>query len=279
MTRTPMVSLERKIGIAAGWIRQADGLLIAAGAGMGVDSGLPDFRGRDGFWNAYPTFARSGLDFQEVASAQNFRADPVLAWGFYGHRLRLYRDTQPHRGFAILRTIAERLTHGAFIFTSNVDGQFQKAGFREDQVCECHGSIHHLQCVEPCAERIWPASSVVPVVDVEHCRLVSTLPSCPSCGGLARPNILMFDDWQWIADRTDRQRTRLDAWLTQVQSPLIIELGAGKAIATVRHFSDASGLPMIRINPREAGVAGGKSIGLRAGALEALELLGNALGC
>ncbi len=132
MTRTPMVSLERKIGIAAGWIRQADGLLIAAGAGMGVDSGLPDFRGRDGFWNAYPTFARSGLDFQEVASAQNFRADPVLAWGFYGHRLRLYRDTQPHRGFAILRTIAERLTHGAFIFTSNVDGQFQKAGFRED---------------------------------------------------------------------------------------------------------------------------------------------------
>ena len=44
---------------AASLIKDADGLLITAGAGMGVDSGLPDFRGREGFWRAYPALGRA----------------------------------------------------------------------------------------------------------------------------------------------------------------------------------------------------------------------------
>ena len=52
-------------------IRQADGLLIGAGAGMGVDSGLPDFRGKEGFWKAYPAFANMGVEF--VGVAEKFR--------------------------------------------------------------------------------------------------------------------------------------------------------------------------------------------------------------
>jgi NAD-dependent SIR2 family protein deacetylase len=53
--------------------------------------------------------------------------DPELAWGFYGHRLELYRRTTPHRGFGILRRLAER-SGRFFVFTSNVDGHFQRAG-------------------------------------------------------------------------------------------------------------------------------------------------------
>ena len=78
---------------AAGLIRDADGLLITAGAGMGVDSGLPDFRGTEGFWRAYPALARAQLRFESVASLETFHTDPTLAWGFYGHRLSLYRRT------------------------------------------------------------------------------------------------------------------------------------------------------------------------------------------
>lgn len=64
---------------AAELIRDADGLLITAGAGMGVDSGLPDFRGTAGFWQAYPALARSGLRFESIASPHTFRSDPALA--------------------------------------------------------------------------------------------------------------------------------------------------------------------------------------------------------
>ena len=87
---------------ARSWLQQADGLLITAGAGMGVDSGLPDFRGNEGFWNAYPALGRRRTVFSDVASPDTFVSDPLLAWGFYGHRLNLYRRTLPHDGFRIL---------------------------------------------------------------------------------------------------------------------------------------------------------------------------------
>src|SRR3954447_9235165 len=106
--------LEAAFLAAAEAIRTADALLIGAGAGMGVDSGLPDFRGDAGFWKAYPPFR--GRQFAEMSNPHWFRADPELAWGFFGHRLHLYRDAVPHAGFAILRRWAERMPHGAFVF-------------------------------------------------------------------------------------------------------------------------------------------------------------------
>lgn len=113
---------------AAALLDQADLLIVAAGAGMGVDSGLPDFRGNQGFWHAYPALGRAGMEFTSVASPATFRTDPALAWGFYGHRLNLYRATTPHPGFALLRQWGERMAHGVGVFTSNVDGQFQAPG-------------------------------------------------------------------------------------------------------------------------------------------------------
>jgi len=75
-----------------------------------------------------------------MANPAAFATHPELAWGFYGHRLKRYRETVPHGGFAILRGWADHMRRGAFVFTSNVDGQFQKAGILEDRVHECHGS-------------------------------------------------------------------------------------------------------------------------------------------
>ena len=84
------------IATAAKFIEAADGVLITAGAGMGVDSGLPDFRGDTGFWQAYPALARTQVGFTEIATPVRFHTTPQVSWGFYGHRLQLYRDTTPH---------------------------------------------------------------------------------------------------------------------------------------------------------------------------------------
>src|SRR5574343_457016 len=235
----------------ATWISQADGLLITAGAGMGIDSGLPDFRGPGGFWAVYPALGKARIAFESIANPAAFDDDPRQAWGFYGHRLDLYRRTQPHPGFAYLRRLASRYQHGCFVFTSNVDGQFQKAGFAPDTVCEVHGSIHHLQCSAGCSDAIWPADAFSPEIDVERCRLTNEPPHCPRCGALARPNILMFGDWGWIEQRTARQHQRLQTWLRRVQRPLCIEIGAGTHIPTVRTFSERHGWRLIRINPGE----------------------------
>ncbi len=234
----------------------ANALLITAGAGMGVDSGLPDFRGNAGMWQAYPELGRRRIDFTAIANPQAFKNHPRLAWGFYGHRLDLYRRTLPHRGFGRLLDIADKRNLPYFIFTSNVDGQFAKAGFDPKHIYECHGSIHHLQCATPCSDEIWEAD-ITPVIDADHCEWLGELPTCPHCGGLARPNILMFGDWAWLAHRSDQQEQRLRQFLNTHDNPVVIELGAGVAIPTVRHFGERFTPRLIRINPRDGSVPKG----------------------
>ena len=276
------VDLAAELMLAAELIASADALVIAAGAGMGVDSGLPDFRGTSGFWKAYPALARAQIDFTHIASPGAFVRDPALAWGFYGHRLALYRDTHPHAGFQILRQWGARMPFGSRVFTSNADGQFQKAGFSESQVNECHGSIHHLQCMNGCEAGVWHSREFLPVVDNDTCRLINEPPTCPKCGGLARPNIVMFGDCDWVDERNTIQQNHETQWFETVKANaekvVVLELGAGTAIPSVRNFSHRLGrqleAPIIRINPRESQVPNDRDVSIGLGAIEGLERLG-----
>lgn len=250
---------------AAEALRRADAVLITAGAGIGVDSGLPDFRGNQGFWKAYPPIAKLGLAFSDIANPHWFERNPRLAWAFYGHRLNLYRKTRPHHGFTQLLELAEQKPGGYFVFTSNVDGQFQKAGFRDAQVEECHGSIHYFQCSRPCTYSIWDAAHITVNVDEAAFEARDPLPRCIHCGALARPNILMFGDWTWIPDRTDSQSHRLSDWIESITREhmrlVVVEIGAGEAVPTVRLKSEyvarARNATLIRINPRDYAVPHG----------------------
>ena len=266
---------------AADLISQADALIVAAGAGMGVDSGLPDFRGKEGFWRAYPALGREQIDFHLIACPEAFSTQPQRAWGFYGHRLNLYRQTQPHAGFQILKSWGDTMIQGSAVFTSNVDGQFQAAGFDQDNIQECHGSIHHLQCMTPCCKEIWSADDFKPDVDVENCLLLNAVPTCPHCGGMARPNIMMFSDWDWMGYRQDAQDRRMEHWLSGANRPVVVEIGAGTAIPSVRHFSHHIihnfGGRLVRINPREFTVPTRLDVGLASGSLNALVEINRAI--
>lgn len=256
---------DEKLLEAAKKLVQAEALFITAGAGMGVDSGLPDFRGDEGFWKAYPPMRKLGISFAEMANPHWFRADPELAWGFYGHRLNLYRETEPHEGFSRLLELGKRKRGGYFVFTSNVDGQFQKAGFDNKKIKECHGSIHHLQCTDGCGEAIWSTDQTYINVNSETFRARQPLPTCIYCGSLARPNILMFGDWDWLPHRTNEQSYRLSTWINNIRAEgmelAVVEIGAGHAVPTVRIQSEQVARncngTLIRINPRDDDVPPG----------------------
>ncbi|AUS78546.1 NAD-dependent protein deacetylase [Actinoalloteichus sp. AHMU CJ021] len=267
---------------AAELLRGAEALLVCAGAGMGVDSGLPDFRGDEGFWRAYPPYRRLGVNFVELADPVHFDADPELAWGFYGHRLELYRSTLPHAGFGVLRSWGADLLGGVRVFTSNVDGQFQRAGFPEDEVVECHGSIHHLQCGVPCGPDVWPADDVRLTVDAETMRASSPLPTCPRCGAVARPNILMFGDGAWLGTRTEAVMSEYVRWRRELRRArlVVVEVGAGTAVPTVRRqaeLASAATGALVRVNPREAEVRHGRGVSLPGPALDTLRALDDLL--
>jgi len=266
--------MDSTIKKAASEILGGQALLVTAGAGMGVDSGLPDFRGSEGFWKAYPPYAEMGIRFEEMANPRWFHYDPSLAWGFYGHRLSLYRSTVPHVGFGLLRKWSQRMPHGMFVYTSNVDGQFQRSGFEETRVVESHGSIHHMQCVKECGVGIFTADGIEIDVDKETMRSRGPLPACPRCGSLARPNILMFNDWNWNETRTELQQRRFEDWIRSISGRLVvIECGAGVALPHIRRVSEEMSrrcqATLIRINPRDCDVPD-RQVSIALGSLAAL---------
>lgn len=261
------------------YIQDADAVLITAGAGMGVDSGLPDFRGNEGFWNAYPVIKDLGIGFQGMANPKWFATNPPLAWAFYGHRLNLYRGTIPHDGFKRLLDLVEKKNNDYFVFTSNVDGQFQKAGFDKDKIVEVHGSIHHFQCCENCKREIWEADKEAIEIDMDKFEALD-IPQCKYCGDIARPNILMFGDWSWNGDRTSKQEDRFNIWSKSIRADnkklAIIEIGAGTAIPTIRqegeHMAKSfNNCKLIRINPVDFYVNENIGFSIPFGGLEGLE--------
>ncbi|MBF0308574.1 MAG: NAD-dependent deacetylase [Magnetococcales bacterium] len=278
--------MDESIRTAAAAIRKADALLITAGAGMGVDSGLPDFRGDAGFWKAYPLLAEQNISFERMANPAWFRRNPRLAWAFYGHRLALYRKTEPHAGFATLLEMVRRKPSGWFVLTSNVDGQFQRAGFPDQQIEECHGSIHSLQCTRPCDKAIWGADDIEIAVEESTFLAKEPLPTCPRCGAMARPNILMFNDSSWLAQRTNQQKERLWEWLNRLQregrSLMVIEIGAGTAVATIRRrsedYADRFHGDLVRINPRDFHAFQKRFISLPYGAADGISSIAALIG-
>ena len=269
---------------AAEVIRAAEGLVLMAGEGMGAAAGRTEFQSDEEFWQAYPPLAQPRLTRAELSTPQGFERNPALAWGFYGWRIEQCRRTPPHGGFAILRRWMTEKLQGGFVFTSCVDGCFQRGGFAEERVVECHGSLEHLQCVKPCCAATWPVPADLPLaIDPETLRAGGDLPRCVRCGGLARPNVLMTGDGAWSSGRTLAQQVRFRAWQASLARGKfgVIEAGAGAAGVTVREaaadLAAAGRVALIRLGP--AGVEDSPNVIALAGETPTvLEALAAAVG-
>lgn len=268
---------------SADLIAQAECLLITAGAGMGVDSGLPDYRGKEGFWNHYPMYRSLGVDYAAMTRPSGFERDPHFAWGFYGHCLDLYRRAQPHAGYACLLTLARRLGDRAFVLTTNVDGFFLRAGFDSTRLRECHGSLHRLQCVHPCERTTWSADAFYPQVDLATMRLQEPLPQCPRCNGLARPAVFAFGDTRYVWESTHAQTEHYQAWKESLQGLrlVVIECGAGPTVPGLRREGESLARThagrLLRINLSDPAVSHPYDIALPGTALTTLQSLLNLL--
>ena len=75
--------MKNDLNYAVELIHKADGILITAGAGMSVDSGLPDFRSVGGFWNAYPMFKGRNINFEDIATNDAHKTNKLTLDGFH----------------------------------------------------------------------------------------------------------------------------------------------------------------------------------------------------
>jgi len=236
-------------------IQNAEAILVFAGAGMSVDSGLPTYRDKEGFWNDYPLYRGIKKNYAAMVSPHGFSKSPNFTWGFFANQYKLYKNAEPHAGYTeLLRILNEKEEY--FVTTTNVDGMFLKAGIPKNHLHEAHGSIHKLQCTRLCHREAWNIQTLAIEIDYSTMNALDPLPLCPSCGEVSRPNIFMFGDtdesYIWEASQNSAKRFRDWRKKNIHKKVVIFEIGVG-AEGLKKHvkqyYKEFSDVTLIRINP------------------------------
>ena len=193
-------------------IRARQPCIVLTGAGVSTESGIPDFRSREGIWARY--------DPMEVASLDGFRRDPARVWEFYARRLAVLADAEPNDGHRALARL-EQLGLVEAIVTQNVDGLHQRAGSRN--VLEVHGSIRGAVCVA-CGTQL----------GADRVRALLPLPVC-SCGEILKPGVVLFGELLPVATlEAATELARRARLLLVVGSTLEVHPVAGLPFETLR---------------------------------------------
>ncbi|KAL9642125.1 hypothetical protein ABK040_007130 [Willaertia magna] len=258
--------IHKNIMLAAQALKKATCIYITAGPGMSVDSGLT--REKEIYYKDYPVLKLLNITNEESINPELFENDPTFAHGFYCHRYNLYQVTQPHAGYNILKKFTQRMNNKYFIFTSCIDGHFGRI-FPKNRIAECHGSIEYQQCSIPCCDHVYsveeynekfPQKAFPLAIDLETLTIKKEdIPKCIHCGEVARPNILMTKDNDFLPTRFNQQIEEQKRFFLQDvnEKPelVVIEIGAGLTFPSVRKESERRakyyGSTLIRINPKD----------------------------
>lgn len=202
---------------AAALLRRGRINVALTGAGVSTESGLPDFRSRDGLW--------AQIDPMRVASLSAFQRDPAAFYAFYQRRLAVLADAAPNAAHLALARL-EVLGKLDLVVTQNVDGLHQQAGSRD--VVEVHGNLREGRC-SACA-------AVVPIAAVAEPLGAGQVPRCGRCAGLLRPNVVLFEEVLPASayERAEAACAACDVLLV-VGSSLEVHPVAGLPALAVRH--------------------------------------------
>lgn len=167
-------------------------VIALTGAGVSAESGIPTFRGKEGYW----TVGSREYHPQELATRAAFDAMPWEVWAWYLYRRGVCRRAAPNAGHHALVRLAAQLPERFALVTQNVDGLHRRAGSPDDRTFPIHGDLSLMRCARGCVTDRWPIPDSVP----ELARGEAVTPDirallvCPRCGGMARPHVLWFDE-------------------------------------------------------------------------------------
>jgi NAD-dependent deacetylase len=183
-------------------LRRAERVTILTGAGVSAASGVPTFRGTAGLWRTFRA--------EELATPGAFARDPALVWEWYAWRRGLIAACQPNAAHDVIARWSRTFPH-CRVLTQNVDDLHVRAGTRG--LIRLHGSIWELACWQRCGASSWR--------DESH-PLPSLPPSCPHCGGPARPGVVWFGESLAAADiATASAACACDVFLTVGTSAVV----------------------------------------------------------
>jgi NAD-dependent deacetylase len=169
-------------------------VLVLTGAGVSAESGIPTFRGKDGYWR--------NLDPTKLATPEAFARDPQLVWEWYQERRKRIRNARPNAAHEAIARLTHR-TEEFLLVTQNVDDLHARAGVPAKKIVQIHGDIFVTRCSRCEFERC----------DYEHDHEQEQeegIPKCLKCTALMRPGVVWFgeqlprNELQRVEDFLDR---------------------------------------------------------------------------
>ena len=269
---------EKQIARAVAFIREADHVLIGAGAGMSAAAGAQ--YGGTFFEENFAEFQKAygkGPYMRDMYSAGFYPfPDEESRWGYWSHMALIAGidlDVTP-----LHRTVLDALAgKEVFLLSTNVDGQFEKAGLPPERIFATQGSYSRIQCRPGCHPRTYEAEALFRQMekDRKDARIPSALvPRCPVCGGEMAMNLRSDDhfveDERWHAAE-DRFSRFLSACLDQ--NTVLLELGVGFNTPTIIRFPfeklarEHKNIRLIRLSRSKAMVPaslGERAVGINA---------------
>jgi NAD-dependent deacetylase len=233
-------------------------VLFVTGAGVSADSGLPTYRGVGGLYDGAQT--PEGLSIEEVLSGPMMVRDPTLCWTYIAQVEAACRGAQPNAAHEVIAALQERAE--VTVLTQNVDGLHAAAGSRD--VIEIHGNLHRLRCVA-CAWRD----------EVADYEALPIPPRCPTCGGLVRPDVVLFGEMlpAGALARLDEALAAPFEVVFSVGTTSLFPYIAAPVVLQVR-----AGRPAVEINPGRSEVSTLVTHRLQGGAAATLSALHARLG-
>ncbi len=213
----------------SGLLLQSRYAIALTGAGISVESGIPDFRGKNGLWSKHDQFEYGHID--------SFRSNPAKVWKMLMKMSALVESVNPNEAHFALAEL-EKFGVIKMVITQNVDSLHQRAG--SNNVVEFHGNFRRMHC-NNCLKPYLRA-------DIS----LDRLPPLCSCGGPIRPDIVMFGEG--IPPEAYSR-----AFEAAEKCDLMLVVGTSASVAPASELpriAKNNGARVLEINPVVSGLAG-----------------------
>jgi len=200
-------------------------VLVITGAGVSAESGIPTFRGKDGYWR--------NLDPIKLATPEAFARDPELVWQWYRERRRQISDAQPnaaHEAIANLAHCADEF----LLVTQNVDDLHERAGLAKAEMVQIHGDIFITRCSR---------------CDFWQEQEQNGVPRCAKCDALMRPGVVWFGEPLPLPETQ-----RVEKYLQRDPCGVVIVAGTTATFGYIIDWAlraSRRGGELIEVNPEE----------------------------
>ena len=226
-------------------VRESKGRVVAlTGAGISAESGIPTFRGSEGFW----VVGSKNYMPQEMATHAMFEAAPEEVWRWYLYRFGVVRHAEPNAGHRALVALERALGDRFTLVTQNIDGLHRRAGSSDARTYTIHGDAAWVRCARECGVRRLdlPAFGARgkddPFTEEDRRRL-----TCPRCGGWLRPHVLWFDEYY------DEENYRMDSAIRAAHAAdLLLVVGTSGATnlpMQIGQIAYLNGAALVDVNP------------------------------